>query len=68
MLILLSVYKICNDGSEDFQCISVFSTEGCRIFKFDSVREALKLMHDHGTEIMRGTCHNGLYYEDKSFN
>ena len=64
---LLSVYQICNGGSEDFQCISVFSTEGCRIFKFDSVREALKLMHDHGTEIMRGTCHNGLYYEDKSF-
>ena len=65
---LLSVYQICNGGSKDFQCISVFSTEGCRIFKFDSVREALKLMHDHGTEIMRGTCHNGLYYEDKSFN
>ena len=64
---LLSVYQICNGGSEDFQCISVFSTEGCRIFKFDSVREALKLMHDHGTEIMRGHCHNGLYYEDKSF-
>ena len=64
---LLSVYQICNGGSEDSQCISVFSNEGCRIFKFDSVREALKLMHDHGTEIMRGTCHNGLYYEDKSF-
>ena len=54
---LLSVYQICNGGSENFQCISVFSNEGCRIFKFDTVREALKLMHDHGTEIMRGTCH-----------
>ena len=65
---LLSVFQICNGGSQDFQCISVFSTEGCRIFKFDSVREALKLMHDTGTEIMRGTCKHGLYYEDKSFN
>ena len=64
---LLSVYQICNGGSENFQCISVFSTEGCRIFKFDSVREALKLMHDNGTEIMRGTCVNGLYHEDKTF-
>jgi hypothetical protein len=51
-----------------FQCISEFSTVGCRIFKFDSVREALKLMHDTGTEIMRGTCQNGLYYEDKTFH
>ena len=65
---LLSVYQICNGGTKGFQCISVFSTEGCRIFKFESVREALKLMHDHGIEIMRGTCKNGLYYEDKSFN
>ena len=64
---LLSVYQICNGGSKGFQCISVFSTEGCRIFKFDSVREALKLMHTDGVEIMRGICHNGLYHEDKSF-
>ena len=64
---LLSVFQICNGGTQDFQCISVFSTEGCRIFKFDSVREALKLMHETGVEIMRGTCKNGLYHEDKDF-
>ena len=44
-----------------------FSTEGCRIFKIDSVREALPMMHKTGIEIMRGTCQNGLYHEDKSF-
>ena len=64
---LLSVFQICNGGTQDFQCISVFSIEGCRIFKFDSVREALKLMHETGVEIMRGTCKNGLYHEDKTF-
>ena len=57
---LLSVHQICNGGTKGFQCISEFSTEGCRIFKFDSVREALKLMHNNGVEIMRGTCINRL--------
>ena len=64
---LLSVFQICNGGTQDFQCISVFSPEECRIFKFDSVREALKLMHETGVEIMRGTCKHGLYHEDKNF-
>lgn len=64
---LLSVYQICNGGSMNFQCIAVFTTEGCRIFKLDSVRDALVTMHDTGTEIMRGLCHHGLYYEDKEF-
>ena len=64
---LLSVYQICNGGTKGFQCISVFSTEGCRIFKFESVGEALKLMHDQGIEIMRGTFVNGLYHEHKTF-
>ena len=64
---LLSVHQICNGGTKGFQCISVFSTEGCQIFKFDSVRDALKSMHDSGIEITRGTCINGLYHEDKTF-
>ena len=52
----LSVYQICIGGSKDFQCISLFTTEGCRILKIDSVREALSMMHKTGIEIMRGTC------------
>jgi Reverse transcriptase (RNA-dependent DNA polymerase) len=64
---LLSVYQICNGGSKDFQCIALFTTEGCRIFKLDSVRQAIKDMHDNGIEIMRGLVHQGLYHEDKSF-
>ena len=64
---LLSVYQICNGGSKDFQCIALFTTEGCRIFRLDSVRRAIKDMHDNGIEIMRGLVHQGLYHEDKSF-
>ena len=64
---LLSVYQICNGGSKDFQCIALFTTEGCRIFRLDSVRRAIKDMHDNGIEIMRSLVHQGLYHEDKSF-
>lgn len=64
---LLSVSQICNGGSTSFQCLAVFTTEGCRVFKIDSVREALTIMHKTGHEIMRGFCHHGLYHEDKSF-
>ena len=64
---LLSVYQVCNGGSKDFQCIALFTTEGCRIFKLDSVRQAIKDMHDNGIEIMRGLVNQGLYHEDKSF-
>ena len=51
---LLSVFQICNGGSMNFQCVAIFTTEGCRIFKIDSVREALATMHTSGIEIMRG--------------
>lgn len=64
---LLSVFQICNGGSMKFQCAALFTTEGCRIFKLDSIREALLMMHSSGIEIMRGLCHQGLYHEDKSF-
>ena len=64
---LLSVYQICNGGSKNFQCTAIFTTEGCRVFRTDSVREALKTMDMTGVEIMRGLCNQGLYHEDKSF-
>ena len=38
---LLSVYQICNGGSKNFQCTAIFTTEGCRVFRTDSVREVL---------------------------
>ena len=53
---LLSVFQICNGGSINFQCAAVFTTEGCRIFKIDSVRAALAMMDKNGVEIMRGKC------------
>ena len=64
---LLSVFQICNGGSMKFQCVAVFTTEGCRIFKIESVRNALAIMDKSGIEIMRGICKQGLYHEDKSF-
>lgn len=64
---LLSVYQICNGGSKDLQCAAVFTSEGCRIFKLNCIRDAMASMHASGGEIMRGLCHNGLYHEDKSF-
>lgn len=64
---LLSEFQISNGGSMSFQCIAVFTAEGCRIFKLDSVRDALVTMHDTGTENMRGLWHHGLYDEDKEF-
>ena len=64
---LLSVFQICNGGSMKFQCVAIFTTEGCRIFKIESVRNALAIMDKNGEEIMRGICKQGLYHEDKNF-
>lgn len=43
-----------------------FTTEGCRVFEIDSVREAVSQMYRSGVEIIRGICQNELYQEDKS--
>lgn len=64
---LLSVYQICNGGSKNFQCAAIFTSEGCRVFRLDCIRDALASMDKSGGEIMRGMCHNGLYHEDKTF-
>ena len=62
---LLSVSQLCYGGKTKQQNIAVFTTEGVRVFTFDSVREALKLMHDNGHEILRGYETDGIYVTDK---
>ena len=49
-----------------FRSVAVFTTEGVRIFEFNTVREALKLMDASGVEILRGYECNGLYVTDKN--
>ena len=44
-----------------FQNIAVFTSEGVRVFKFDSVRKALKLMDATGVEVLRGFTEDGVY-------
>ena len=63
---LLSVSQICYGGTSNKQNVAVFTTEGVRIFEFDTVREALKLMDTKGVEILRGYETDGIYVTDKN--
>ena len=63
---LISVSQVCNGGTSDKQYVAVFTTEGVRIFKFNTIREALKLMDASGVEMLRGYECNGLYVTDKN--
>ena len=63
---LLSVSQLCYGGTSNKQNVAVFTTEGVRIFEFDTVREALKLMDAQGVEILRGYESDGIYVTDKT--
>jgi hypothetical protein len=43
--------------------VMVFTSEGCRGFTAQSVREALKMMKTSGVEVLRGIQENGLYVQ-----
>ena len=62
---LISVSQVCNGGTSNKHHVAAFMTEGVRIFEFNTVREALKLMDESGVEILRGYECNGLYVTDK---
>lgn len=61
---LISVSQICEGGSSNKHNVAVFTTEGVRIFEFDSIRKALKLMDSHGVEVLRGFSQDGVYITD----
>ena len=50
---LISVSQVCNGGTSNKQHVAVFTTEGVRIFDFNTVREALNLMDASGVEILK---------------
>ena len=49
---LISVSQVCNGGTSNKQNVAVFTTEGVRIFEFDTIREALNLMDATGVEVL----------------
>jgi hypothetical protein len=55
---ILSVSDLCKKD-----IVLVFTSEGCRGFKAQTVGEALKLMDNSGVEVMRGLQENGLYVQ-----
>ena len=61
---LISVSQICEGGSSNKHNVAVFTTEGVRIFEFDSIRKALKLMDSDGVEVLRGFSQDGVYVTD----
>jgi hypothetical protein len=63
---LISVSQLCYGGTTNKQNIAVFTTEGVRVFEFDTVREALKIMDKDGVEILRGYESDGIYVTDKN--
>ena len=62
---LISVSQLCYGGNSKKHNVAIFTTEGVRVFQFDSVREALKLIHNNGVEILRGYESDGIYVTDK---
>ena len=58
---LISVSQLCEGGNTEKQNVAVFTTEGVRVFQFDSIRKALQLMDSSGVEILRGFCDEGVY-------
>ena len=58
---LISVSQLCEGGKTENQNVVVFTSEGVRVFKFDSVRKALKLMDANGVEVLRGFTEDGVY-------
>lgn len=65
---LISVSKLCYGGSSGLQNVAIFTTEGVRVFRFDSIRAALKLIDEKGTEILRGYISDGIYIIDREQN
>ena len=41
---LLSVYQVCDGGSQHHHQLGVFTNEGCRFFPLEDCRDALKLL------------------------
>ena len=62
---LISVSQLCRGGKSNQQNVAVFTIEGVRVFTFQSIRAALKLMHNKGVEILRGYQSEGIYVTDK---
>ena len=58
---LISVSQSCEGGKTENQNVAVFPSKRVRVFKFDSVRKALKIMDDTGIEVLRGFTEDGVY-------
>jgi hypothetical protein len=52
---LVSISQFCAGGTTGAQNVGVFTSDGFRMFRLDTVLPALKLMAEHGHEIVRGT-------------
>ena len=58
---LISVSQICKGGNTNTEHAAIFTSEGVRVFEFDSIREALTLIHRNGVEILLGLQVDGIY-------
>ena len=62
---LLSVSNICQGGRTKKQNVCVFTSEGVRVFTWESMRRILQLIDQYGIEVMRGYISNGVYTLNK---
>ena len=65
---LISVSQLCEGGNTQKQNVAIFTTEGVRVFEFDSIRTALKLIDSTGIEVLRGFTEEGIYVAQNNNN
>jgi hypothetical protein len=65
---LISVSQICEGGLSKKHNVAIFTTEGVRIFKYDSIRKALKIIDSTGVEVLRGLAQDGVYVTENENN
>jgi hypothetical protein len=63
---LVSISQFCAGGTTGAQNVGVFTSDGFRMFRLDTVLPALKLMAEHGHEIVRGTVQEGIYVQEST--
>jgi hypothetical protein len=63
---LVSISQFCAGGTTGAQNVGVFTSDGFRMFRLDTVLPALKLMAEHGHEIVHGTVQEGIYVQEST--
>jgi hypothetical protein len=63
---LVSLSQFCAGGPSGKQNVGVFTASGFRMFTLDSALPALKVLAEHGHEVVRGTVNEGIYVQESN--